>query len=107
MNSNFKSLNFCKNIFLLSPEDSSTPKVFDYLIIGLAIFIFELMIFIANLIIFYSLKADYRRRKAARRQARRLKTISNQVQESEKEEVDRDVGEFVFKMIDTGKLAVH
>lgn len=60
------------------------------------------------MIISRTLKADEERRKKARREARRLKTISNKfIEEKDEGEIDKDVGEFLCMMIDTGKLGVR
>lgn len=74
-----------------------------YLLIGFAIFILELLIFIINMIIFHNLRAEEKRLKKERREARRLRTMTSQVQNEKAE--DKDVGEFVCIMIDTAKLA--
>lgn len=74
-----------------------------YIFIGLAVIIFEAIIFIINIIIFCKLKEQEKRRKSERREARRLRTLSHQVQPSDQIE-DRDVGEFLCKMIDTAKI---
>lgn len=55
------------------------------------------------MIIFYNLKAEEKRKKMERREERRLRTVSNQVQNEKAE--DKDVGEFMCIMLDTAKLA--
>lgn len=75
----------------------------QYIFIGLAILVLETLIFIINIVIFCKLKEQEKRRKMERREARRLRTLSHQVQPSEQIE-DRDVGEFLCKMIDTAKI---
>lgn len=76
----------------------------NYLIIGSGVFIFEAFIFILNIIIYYKLKAEEKKRKQERREARKLRTLSNKV-DSQGVVEDKDVGEFVCMMIDTAKLA--
>lgn len=55
------------------------------------------------MVIYTRLKAEEKRNKLERREARKLRTISNQVHNEKAE--DKDVGEFLCMMIDTAKLA--
>jgi predicted RND superfamily exporter protein len=71
--------------------------------VGIAFCVIEIIIFITNIIIYYILKADEKRKRLERREARKLKTISSQIHAGTAE--DKDLGEFVFKMFDTAKIA--